>query len=143
MALNLLSLLIGGTSYITGEKHCSEAIDFLASTNTLKRLNGGDMYALEKCWEIQQCARKEKCPAFPHYGRSCWLIKGKLRFLSNKKDIPACHRTCEPCEVYQWNMALLKRKSDDSRRSRLFMGKALDSSSYREMSCMVCLYGWI
>lgn len=69
------------------------------------------MYALEKCWEIRQCASKENCPAYPHFGRSCWLITGKLRFLSNQKDIPACHRTCESCEVYQWHMALLEKRS--------------------------------
>ena len=71
------------------------------------------MYSLEKCWEIRQCAHKKECSAFPHYGRSCWLIRGKLRFLFNQKDVLACHKTFESCEVYQWHMALLKRKTDN------------------------------
>ncbi|MGC8603072.1 MAG: hypothetical protein ACP5VS_05210, partial [Desulfomonilaceae bacterium] len=48
------------------------------------------------------------------FGRSCWLITGKLRFLSNHENVPACHRTCESCEVYQWHMALAGRRTLDS-----------------------------
>lgn len=72
------------------------------------------MYVLEKCWEIRQCGSKERCPAYPHYGRPYWLITGKLRFLTNQEDVPACHRTCETCEVYQWQMALLRREPYDA-----------------------------
>jgi len=57
------------------------------------------MYRLEKCWEIKECHIKEKCPVFPHFGRSCSLIRGKLGPLFIKEEDTNCHETCESCEV--------------------------------------------
>jgi hypothetical protein len=74
------------------------------------------MYTLEKCWEIKECRDKERCPAYPHFGRSCWLITGKLRFLAAQQEVPPCHGNCESCEVYLWHEALLTTGQRFSRR---------------------------
>ncbi|MGC8658739.1 MAG: hypothetical protein ACP5U1_06665 [Desulfomonilaceae bacterium] len=65
----------------------------------------------DRCWEIMECSNKESCPVFPHYGRSCWLIKGKLEPLFPARQSVKCHTDCESCEVYQWNMAVHGTKS--------------------------------
>ncbi len=65
----------------------------------------------DRCWEIMECGNKENCPVFPHYGRSCWLIKGKLNPLFSKGQNVKCRTNCEACEVYQWHMAVLGMRS--------------------------------
>ncbi|MEW6349802.1 MAG: two-CW domain-containing protein [Thermodesulfobacteriota bacterium] len=30
------------------------------------------------CWDYLQCKNKERCPAFPDNGRSCWDVSGTL-----------------------------------------------------------------
>src|SRR5208283_1976219 len=57
---------------------------------------------LEKCWEIRGCQKKDTCRAFPHFGRSCWLIKGKLSPLFGGNGETNCDLHCDSCEVYQW-----------------------------------------
>ncbi len=61
---------------------------------------------LEKCWEIRGCQKKETCRAFPHFGRSCWLIKGKLSPLFGGNGETNYDLHCDSCEVYQWQTAL-------------------------------------
>ncbi len=34
--------------------------------------------AQTSCWEFMKCSTKEKCPAFPDKGRSCWEVAGTL-----------------------------------------------------------------
>jgi hypothetical protein len=64
------------------------------------------MEGLEKCWEIKKCGTEHSCKVFPHYGRSCWLIRGKLRLIFGGSEM-ACEAECQSCEVYQWHMALM------------------------------------
>ena len=65
------------------------------------------MEGLEKCWEIKACGKEHYCKAFPHYGRSCWLIWGKLCSIFGDSEM-ACRSDCQSCEVYQWNMAVVR-----------------------------------
>jgi hypothetical protein len=69
--------------------------------------SGVHMEIFEKCWEIKECGKKHKCPVYPHYGRSCWLIRGKLRSIYGESEM-ACEAECQSCEVYQWHMTLLQ-----------------------------------
>ena len=71
------------------------------------------MDRFDRCWDIQECAHKEQCSVYPHYGRSCWLIKGKLHSLFVKDDEFICDKSCESCEVYHWNMAFLGRRLNE------------------------------
>ena len=61
---------------------------------------------VEKCWEIKGCQEKDTCRAFPHFGRSCWLIKGKLSSLFGGDGEEKSELHCDSCEVYQWQTAL-------------------------------------
>ncbi len=31
-----------------------------------------------QCWEFMSCTDKEKCPAYPDHGRTCWEVPGTL-----------------------------------------------------------------
>jgi hypothetical protein len=73
------------------------------------------MERFDKCWELKECGKKHSCKVYPHYGRSCWLIRGKLRTLFGESDV-SCEVECESCEVYQWHMALLQPLQRDHRR---------------------------
>jgi hypothetical protein len=65
------------------------------------------MDRFDKCWEVKECRRKEECAVFPHFGRSCWIIKGKLRTVLERDGFASCLSECESCEVYNWQMAFL------------------------------------
>ena len=64
------------------------------------------MKMLEKCWEIKECSKKSECVAFPHFGRTCWMIKGEHPSTSNVESSASCEPACESCEVYLWHKAL-------------------------------------
>jgi hypothetical protein len=65
------------------------------------------MEGLEKCWEIKKCGKEHACKVFPHYGRSCWLIRGNLHSIVGDSEM-ACSPDCQSCEVYQWHMAVIR-----------------------------------
>jgi hypothetical protein len=65
------------------------------------------MDSFDKCWEVMECGKKEACRVFPHFGRSCWIIKRKLETVLEKDGFVSCHSECASCEVYNWQMAFL------------------------------------
>jgi hypothetical protein len=75
------------------------------------------MEGLEKCWQIKACGKEHSCKVFPHYGRSCWLIRGMLRSIFGDSEM-ACEAECQSCEVYLWNMALMRPISTGVRPRR-------------------------
>lgn len=65
-------------------------------------------YILDKCWEIKECQIRDRCPVYPHFGRSCWLIRDKLKFLYGADEDMECKESCDSCEVFQWHQAFLR-----------------------------------
>ncbi len=66
------------------------------------------MDRFDKCWQIKNCRAKGACKVFPHFGRSCWLIKAKLHSVYCDETDSGCENDCESCEVYQWHLTFLK-----------------------------------
>ena len=62
----------------------------------------------DKCWEIKRCNNRETCRVFPHFGRSCWLIRAKLQSVFCEETDVDCAEHCESCDVYQWHLTFLK-----------------------------------
>ena len=56
----------------------------------------------ENCWDTMNCQDKEKCPAYPIYGRLCFSVKGTLCKGEVQGDYQEKIARCRSgCEHYQ------------------------------------------
>ncbi|HDZ61796.1 MAG TPA: sensor histidine kinase [Nitrospirae bacterium] len=64
--------------------------------------------AKTKCWEFQKCGIEKtegsaemKCPAYPNYGRICWVVAGT--FCEKEVSGAIAHKlgNCKKCDFYQ------------------------------------------
>ncbi len=72
------------------------------------------MTHFEKCWDIKQCPNKDISGVFPDFGRSCWLIRGKLRFVFGEDRDFTCQPDCASCEVYVRQSEFLKLADEET-----------------------------
>lgn len=72
----------------------------------------------DKCWEVRECRKREECKVYPHFGRSCWLIREKLKKVLEIDELAGCPSDCATCEVYEWQMAFLNLGVAQNGRSR-------------------------
>jgi two-component system NtrC family sensor kinase len=57
------------------------------------------------CWEFMRCSRDRnselKCPAFPHFGRACWVVAGTFCEGKVQGTFAQKYENCEKCDFYQ------------------------------------------
>ena len=58
-----------------------------------------------QCWEYMGCGRDKdssiKCPAFPHFGRTCWAVAGTLCAGKIQGTFAQKYDDCHRCKFYQ------------------------------------------
>lgn len=58
------------------------------------------------CWEYMKCGRNRdsalKCPAFPHFGRICWVVAGTYCEGKVQGTFAQKCENCKKCEYYQF-----------------------------------------
>lgn len=59
----------------------------------------------KQCWQYLKCGRdckgEKKCPAYPHYGRSCWAIAGTYCQGDLQGTYAQKLKNCKKCPFYQ------------------------------------------
>lgn len=62
-------------------------------------------YAKIQCWEFMKCGRDKdatiKCPAYPHFGRICWVVAGTFCEGKIQGTFAQKFEDCRKCEFYQ------------------------------------------
>ncbi len=57
------------------------------------------------CWEIMKCGRDKdaslKCPAYPHFGRICWVVAGTFCEGKIQGSFAQKSEDCKKCRFYQ------------------------------------------
>jgi signal transduction histidine kinase len=57
------------------------------------------------CWEYMKCGRDkdaaEKCPAYPHFGRTCWAVAGTFCEGKVQGTFAQKYEDCQKCGFYQ------------------------------------------
>ncbi len=58
-----------------------------------------------KCWEYMKCGRDKdatiKCPAYPNFGRVCWVVAGTFCEGKVQGTFAQKYEDCKRCEFYQ------------------------------------------
>ena len=58
-----------------------------------------------KCWEYMKCGRDKdatiKCPAYPNFGRICWVVAGTFCEGKVQGTFAQKYENCKRCEFYQ------------------------------------------
>ncbi|MCL4477120.1 MAG: ATP-binding protein [Nitrospirae bacterium] len=58
-----------------------------------------------KCWEYMKCGRDKdatiKCPAYPNFGRICWVVAGTFCEGKVQGTFAQKYEDCKKCEFYQ------------------------------------------
>ena len=58
-----------------------------------------------KCWEYMKCGRDKdatiKCPAYPNFGRICWVVAGTFCEGKVQGTFAQKYEDCKRCEFYQ------------------------------------------
>lgn len=58
-----------------------------------------------KCWEYMKCGRDKdatiKCPAYPNFGRICWVVAGTFCEGKVQGTFAQKYRNCKKCEFYK------------------------------------------
>jgi len=58
-----------------------------------------------KCWEYMKCGRDKdattKCPAYPHFGRVCWVVAGTFCEGKVQGTFAQKYEDCGKCDFYQ------------------------------------------
>lgn len=64
-----------------------------------------DDLAETPCWEFMKCGRdtnnETKCPAFPHFGRTCWAVAGTLCAGRVQGTFAQKFHNCRECQFYK------------------------------------------
>jgi len=62
-------------------------------------------YTKTQCWEFMKCGRDRdatiKCPAYPHFGRICWVVAGTFCEGKVQGTFAQKFEDCRKCEFYQ------------------------------------------
>lgn len=62
-------------------------------------------YTKIQCWEFMKCGRDRdatiKCPAYPHFGRICWVVAGTFCEGKVQGTFAQKFEDCRKCEFYQ------------------------------------------
>lgn len=62
-------------------------------------------YTKVQCWEYMKCGRERdatiKCPAYPHFGRICWVVAGTDCEGKVQGTFAQKFEDCRKCEFYQ------------------------------------------
>ncbi|MFN3396008.1 MAG: sensor histidine kinase, partial [Thermodesulfovibrionales bacterium] len=62
-------------------------------------------YTKVQCWEYMKCGRDKdatiKCPAYPHFGRICWVVAGTFCEGKVQGTFAQKFEDCRKCEFYQ------------------------------------------
>lgn len=65
----------------------------------------GTEQSLTKCWEYMKCGRDKdseiKCPAYPYFGRVCWVVAGTFCEGKVQGSFAQKYENCTKCEFYQ------------------------------------------
>ncbi|RMD52973.1 MAG: ATP-binding protein, partial [Nitrospirae bacterium] len=64
-------------------------------------------YSKIQCWQYMGCGKdcdkiSKKCPAYPHFGRSCWAISGTLCEGEVSGDYAKKIGNCKRCPFYRY-----------------------------------------
>jgi len=66
---------------------------------------GEEDLAKTPCWEYMKCGRDKdtaiKCPAYPHFGRKCWVVAGTFCEGKVQGTFAQKHEDCRKCEFYR------------------------------------------
>ncbi len=66
---------------------------------------GEDRPGEPKCWEYMKCGRDKdastKCPAFPHFGRVCWVVAGTFCEGKVQGTFAQKYEDCGKCDFYR------------------------------------------
>jgi len=58
-----------------------------------------------QCWEYMKCGRDKdaavKCPAYPHFGRTCWAVAGTFCEGKAQGTFAQKYEDCKKCEFFQ------------------------------------------
>ena len=58
-----------------------------------------------KCWEFMRCGRDKdatvRCPAYPHFGRICWVVAGTFCEGKPQGTFAQKYEDCTRCEFYR------------------------------------------
>jgi hypothetical protein len=56
-------------------------------------------FIMENCWEVKKCGREKECPAYPKWGRECFVITGTMcrgeQQGTYEQKIAKCRKECE------------------------------------------------
>jgi hypothetical protein len=67
----------------------------------------------QNCWEYMKCGRdtdaSTKCPAFPHFGRVCWVVAGTFCEGKVQGTFAQKYENCGKCDFYQTVKKLRER----------------------------------
>lgn len=60
------------------------------------------MAAKQNCWEALNCDKKEQCPAYPNFGKTCFSVEGTLcRGTKQGKYLDKVNECREKCPFYK------------------------------------------
>jgi len=66
-----------------------------------------------QCWEYMKCGRDKdataKCPAYPHFGRNCWVVAGTFCEGKVQGTFAQKYEDCRKCDFFQMARKLKKR----------------------------------
>lgn len=84
----------------------AESIEGKGSTFSLYFPYQGEEESIKvKCWEYMKCGRDKdatiKCPAYPNFGRICWVVAGTFCEGKVQGTFAQKYEDCEKCEFYQ------------------------------------------
>ena len=84
----------------------AESIDGGGSTFTLYfPYQSGEESPKVQCWEYMKCGRDKdatsKCPAYPDFGRICWVIAGTFCEGKVQGTFAQKYEDCDKCEFFQ------------------------------------------
>ncbi len=58
-----------------------------------------------KCWEYMKCGRDKdataKCPAYPHFGKICWVVAGTFCEGKAQGTFAQKYENCEKCDFFR------------------------------------------
>ncbi len=67
-----------------------------------------------KCWEYKKCGRDKdataRCPAYPHFGRVCWVVAGTFCEGKVQGTFAQKYEDCRKCDFYQMAKKLKERE---------------------------------
>jgi two-component system NtrC family sensor kinase len=76
-------------------------------------LQSDDVSGALSCWEYKKCGRDKdataKCPAYPNFGRSCWVVAGTFCQGKVQGTFAQKYEDCRKCDFFQMARKLKER----------------------------------